>query len=373
MWRPMEKIKGFMKKEVVLMVTMLFAVVSCFFVPVDREYIGYFDMKTIISRFTMMAVICAIESTNVLQTVSGFLVNRLKNTRMLFMGLVYLTFISAMFIANNLALLTFLPLSAVVLKATNQENKAMYLFILQNIGANMGGMLTPFGNPQNLYLYNYYNIGTGEFIGIMLPAFLGAIVLLGIGCMLIKKDALVFYMEETPELNSRKLVVCSIAFIISVLMVIKVINYYVGAVIACGIILFLDYKSFKGVDYSLLLTFCAIFVFTGNLSRIEFINSFLSGIIRGRELVVSLMATQVITNLSTAILLSKFTGAYEPILIGVNLGALGTVIASLGSLIAFKLYAKYFDGSKIKYLGMFTGINLCFLAVLVTISVIFVL
>ena len=131
--RNMEKLKGILKKEVVLVVATVFAVISCFFVPVDKEYIGYFDVKTLISRFTMMAVICAIESTNVLQTVSGFLVNRLKNTRMLFMGLVYLTFISAMFIANNLALLTFLPLSAVVLKATNQENKARYLFILQNI------------------------------------------------------------------------------------------------------------------------------------------------------------------------------------------------------------------------------------------------
>lgn len=369
----MEKIREFLKKEVVLVVAALCAVISCFFVPVDKEYIGYFDIKTLISLFTMMAVICAIESTNVLEVASGLLVKRLKNTRMLCLGLVFLTFVSSMFIANDMALLSFLPLSAVVLKSTQQEKKALFFFILQNIGANMGGMLTPFGNPQNIYLYNYYNIGNGEFIGIMLPAFLCSILLLFVACMFVKKEPLTIYTEETAELNTKRLVIYSIAFIIAVLMVIKVINYYVGALIACSIILIFDYKSFYGVDYMLLLTFCAFFIFTGNLSRITFISNFLGNIVQGRELIVALLSTQVICNVPTAILLSKFTSLYSPILIAVNIGALGTIIASLASLIAFKLYTRNFNESKLKYLGTLFCVNICFLVVLIIVSLIFVL
>lgn len=369
----MKKVVAFLKKEVVLVVAAVCAVISCFFVPIDKEYLGYFDVKTLVSLFTMMAVICAIESTNVLSTVSRMLVKRLKNTRMLAIGLVYLTFVTSMFIANDVAMLSFLPLTAVILIATGRQKNAMYIFILQNIGANMGGMLTPFGNPQNLYLYNYYNIPNGRFMGIMLPAFVCAIFLLFIGCMFIKKDPLIIMNEEEQTLDTKKLIIYSVLFIIAVLIVLKLINYFIGTILVCLALAILNRKSFYGVDYMLLLTFCAFFIFTGNLSRIPAVNSFFQNIIHGKELVVSLLSTQVICNVPTAILVSKFTGNYAPILIAVNLGALGTIIASLASIIGFKLYTKNFDGSKIKYLGRLFLVNICFLAVLLLVSWIFVL
>lgn len=372
----MESIKNFakfIKTEIVFMVAAICAIISCFFVPVDAAYIAYFDVKTLVSLFTMMAVICAIESTNVLNVVSRMLVKKLKNTRMLALGLVFLTFVSSMFIANDMALLSFLPLSAVVLISTGQEKMAMSMFILQNIGANMGGMLTPFGNPQNIYLYNYYNIPSGEFLKIMILPFLFSIILLFIACMFIKKEKLVIENNEEPKLNSKSLVIYSIAFIITVLMILKLINYFVGTMIVCLILAVSNYKSFFDVDYMLLLTFCAFFIFTGNLSRIPQVNAFFQNIIVGKELLVALLSTQVICNVPTAILLSKFSGDYASILIAVNIGALGTIIASLASLIAFKLYTKNFQGSKLKYLGKLLLVNLCFLTVLILVSYLFVL
>lgn len=368
-----KKIITFMKKEIVFVVAAICAIISCFFIPIDREYIGYFDFKTLVSLFTMMAVICAIESTHVLEVASRMMVIKLKNTRMLAMGLVFLTFVSSMFIANDMALLSFLPLSAVVLISTKQEKKAMYIFILQNIGANMGGMLTPFGNPQNIYLYNYYNIPNGKFLMIMLPAFLCSILLLIMACMFVKKEPLVIHTEQEATLDAKRLVIYSIAFIIAVLMVLKLVNYYVGTIVACLILIIFDRKSFLGVDYMLLLTFCAFFIFTGNLSRVPAVSGFLEKIIQGKELIVALLSTQVICNVPTAILLSKFTSQYAPILIAVNIGALGTIIASLASLIAFKIYTKNFHESKAKYLGRLFLVNICFLVVLVFVSWICVL
>lgn len=369
----MERIKKFIKKQTVFVVALICAIISCFIIPVDKHYIGYFDKNTLMCLFSMMAVICAIQSTNVLQFVSTYMIGKLKNTRMLCTGLVFLTFIASIFIANDMALLTFLPLTVTILKSTKQESKAIYIFLLQNIGANLGGMLTPFGNPQNIYLYNYYNISNKDFFAVMLPVFIASIIVLYIATLLIKKEPLKIYYDCDSKIDKPRLAIYSVLFVIAVLMVLKVIPYTTVTLIVMFTLLIMNRQALKNVDYVLLLTFCAFFVLTGNLSRIEVVTTVLSKVVVGREFWISLLLTQIICNVPTAILVSGFTTNFAPILIAVNIGALGTLISSLASLITFNIYNNNFGGSKLKYILCLTGINLIFLMLITGVAFIFVL
>lgn len=369
----MEKLKAFVKSETVFCIAAVCAVISCFFVPVDAEYLSYIDVKTLVCLFCMMAVVRAIQDTGVLNVVAKTMVLRLKNSRALITGIVFMTFISSIFIANEMALLTFLPLTLVVLHATGEEKKAIFIFVLQNIGANLGGMLTPFGNPQNIYLFNFYNIPTGAFFRIMGPLFLISIVMLFTYCMFMKKEPLSLQMEETPPINTKKLLIYGVLFCLSVLTVFKFINYYVGLAIVFVTLAFMDKDAIRGVDYMLMLTFCAFFVLSGNLARMESVNRFLRQILVGHEMLVAIGTTQVICNVPTAILFSKFTPAYAPLLVAVNIGSFGTLIASLASLITFKTYTRNFPKNGLKYVVYFTLINVSFLLVLAFVAHFFLL
>lgn len=262
----------FFKKNAVMTVALSVAVVTSIIVPIDREYVGYFDFKTLTCLFCVLAVVCALKNINFFYMLARKIVQFFKTTRMSILALVYITFIGSMLIANDMALLTFLPLGYFVLTAAKQEKHMAFTFIMQNIAANLGGMLTPFGNPQNLYLYTKYNIPSAEFVSIMALPFFAAITLITICCYFVKSEPLSIANEKI-KLNPKRTVIYLLLFTLAIAIVFRGVPYLAGlAVIAVSLFL-LDRKALKMVDYPLLLTFVFFFVFAGNMGRIPIVLS----------------------------------------------------------------------------------------------------
>ncbi len=367
----LHKIAAFMKKNAVLCIALLAAFNTALIVPPDKEYLGYFDLKTLTCLFCVLAVVCALRNIRFFYAMAKQIVKLFKNTRACILALVYITFIGSMLIANDMALLTFLPLGYFVLSSTGKNKYMAFTFIMQNIAANLGGMLTPFGNPQNLYLYTKFNIPTGEFMQIMLPPFALAIALITICCLFVKKEPLTIE-DDKIELPIWRTVVYGVLFALSIVIVFRVIPYQLGLIVIPVALLFLDRKALKDVDYGLLLTFAAFFVFSGNMARIPAVQKLLGGLVAKSPLLVSTIACQLISNVPTAILLSQFTTAYAPLLIGVNIGGVGTLISSLASLITFREYTSKNAGQAKRYLLLFSLFNFGFLILLTTASLLFI-
>ena len=367
----LRKSKRFVKKNVVMFVAMFAAAVTCIFVPFDKEYLDYFDTRTLACLFITLAVVCALRNIKFFTILARKLVLMTGNLRTLFMMLISITFIGSMLIANDMALITFLPLGYFALSVTKQEKHMAYLFILQNISANLGGMLTPFGNPQNLYLYSFYNIPTLEFCKIMLMPFLLAIMLLFLCCFLVKNKKLTIKEKFPEKLSVKRTVVYLVLFAVSLLVVFRVVPVLVGLVLILASLLILDRDALKMVDYPLLFTFFFFFIFAGNLARIEEVREFFGILLSFDTLLVSVLSCQFISNVPTAILLSQFTTDYQPLLIGVNIGGTGTLISSLASLITFSEFKTLYPDKTKKYLVKFTVLNVVFLAIMTVCSKLF--
>ena len=367
----MTAVAGFCKKNIVFCVAMLAALITCCIVPPDKAYLDYFDWKTLACLFLTLAVVCALRNIKFFTILARKLVLAAGNLRGLFLMLIAITFIGSMIIANDMALITFLPLGYFALTTVKQERFMAYLFILQNISANLGGMLTPFGNPQNLYLYSYYNIPTGEFCGIMLPPFLLAVTLLVIACLPIKPQKLTIAEEFPEKLNKKRTILYALLFALSIVIVFRVIPFWVGLLIVPTVLFFADRDALKAVDYGLLGTFFFFFVFAGNVARMDVVNDFFSQLLAKDTLLVSTAACQGISNVPTAILLSQFTSDYRSLLLGVNIGGTGTLIASLASLITFNEYRVLYPDRAKKYFWLFTAINAAFLAIMLVVSRLF--
>ncbi|MBO5196217.1 MAG: citrate transporter [Clostridia bacterium] len=359
----MKSVKAFVKQNTVAVIAFFAALITAFFVPPDAQYLGYFDFKTLTCLFCVLAVVCALRNINFFYILARKTVTLFKNTRMCILALVYITFIGSMIIANDMALLTFLPLGYFVLDSTDMKKHMAFTFIMQNIAANLGGMLTPFGNPQNLYLYTKFNISNSEFIKIMLLPFLIAIAIITICCLFIKKEPLSLPDEEV-KIDKIKVSVYMVLFAISILIVFRGIPYQFGLVVIPLVLLFMDRKALKMVDYPLLLTFVFFFIFSGNMSRIEIVRNVFEFLLSKSTLIVSIFSCQIISNVPSAILLSQFTTNYPQLLVGVNIGGVGTLIASLASLITFREYSKHNPGEVKYYLRQFMIYNLAFLIVL---------
>ena len=359
------KILGFVKKNVVFCIAAIAAIVTCFFVPPDREYLTYFDWKTLSCLFLTLAVVCALRCIKFFTILARKLVRLAGNLRSLFLLLIVITFIGSMIIANDMALITFLPLGYFALSVAKQEKYIAYLFVLQNISANLGGMLTPFGNPQNLYLYSYFSIPTGEFMAIMLPLFLLAITMLAVACIPVKPIKFNINERSGDRLNVKKTVLYCVLFAISILIVFRIVPFWLGLLVIPVVLYFCERDSLFMVDYGLLGTFFFFFIFAGNLSRIDAINSFLSELLSKDTLLVSVFSCQFISNVPSAILLSRFTTDYPALLMGVNIGGTGTLIASLASLITFSEFKLLHPEETKKYLGLFTAINAIFLVIMI--------
>ena len=332
--------------------------------PPDKAYWEYFDWKTLSCLFLTLAVVCALRNIKFFTILARKLVKITGNLRSLFLLLITITFIGSMIIANDMALITFLPLGYFALSVTKQEKYMAYLFVLQNISANLGGMLTPFGNPQNLYLYSYFNIPTGEFMGIMLPAFLIAVSLLIIACLPIKPIKFSINKNYGETLNVKKTVLYIVLFLFSILIVFRVVHFAIGMIVIPLILFFADRRCLKMVDFGLLGTFFFFFIFAGNLSRMDTVNNLISSLLQKDTLLVSVLSCQFISNVPSAILLSRFTTDYPALLLGVNIGGTGTLIASLASLITFNEFKVLHPEQTKKYICIFAAANVVFLVTL---------
>lgn len=359
----MTSVIKFIKKNTVLVIAMIAAIITSIIVPPDMEYLNYFDFKTLTCLFCVLAVVCAFKNINFFYIIALNIVKVFKNLRLSILVLVYITFIGSMLIANDMALLTFLPLGYYVLVTAEKQKYMAFTFIMQNIAANLGGMLTPFGNPQNLYLYSFFNISNDEFIQIMFPPFIISIALITICCLFVKKEPLLI-KEQPTTLNSKRTVAYSILFVFAIAIVFRGIPYYLGLVVIPIALLILDRKALKMVDYPLLLTFACFFIFAGNMARIDVIRDLFSYLLNQNTLLFSICSCQVISNVPSAILLSQFTNNYADLLVGVNIGGAGTLIASLASLITFREYTKNNPKKTKYYIGMFSAFNFGFLIIL---------
>ena len=359
----MKKVTKFVKKNIVMTVALIAALITSIFVLPDKEYIGYFDFKTLSCLFYVLAVVCAFKNINFFYILAKNIVRVFKSTRYAVLALIYITFIGSMLIANDMALITFLPLGYFVLSTTGNRKHMAFTFIMQNIAANLGGMLTPFGNPQNLYLYTKFNIPNGEFVRIMLLPFVISVALITICCFFIENKPLKIEDEPT-SLPLGKTIVYSLLFTLAIAIVFRGIPYWIGLIVIPLVLVFMDRKALKMVDYPLLLTFVFFFVFSGNLSRMEPVRKLFSFLLSKSTLIFSTLSCQVISNVPSAILLSQFTQNYRDLLIGVNIGGVGTLIASLASLITFREYSLHNPGKSKQYIIMFTALNFMFLIIL---------
>ena len=343
---------------------MLAAAVTCFFVPPDKAYLDYFDVKTLTCLFCVLAVVCALKNINFFYVLAKKLIRIFRNARVCILALVYITFIGSMLIANDMALLTFLPLGTFVLTSTGKGKYMAFTFIMQNIAANLGGMLTPFGNPQNLYLYTKFQIPTAEFMGIMAAPFALAILLITLCCIFFVKPEPFELKNEKVSLPVGRSVVYMLLFLLAIAIVFRGIPYLVGLVVIPVALLFADRKALKMVDYPLLLTFAFFFVFSGNMARIDAVRNVFSALLEKSTLLFSVASCQVISNVPSAILLSQFTENYRELLLGVNIGGVGTLIASLASLITFREFTKNNKGKTVYYVLLFSAFNFAFLIIL---------
>ncbi len=359
-----ENVFRFIKKNVVLCVAVGAAIITSFIIPPDAAYVDYFDWKTLTCLFCVLAVVCALKNIRFFFVLAQKIVRLFKTTRTCILALSYVTFIGSMLIANDMALLTFLPLGYLALNSTGKQKYMAFTFIMQNIAANLGGMLTPFGNPQNLYLYTKFNIPTGEFMSIMAIPFIISVLLITLCCFLFVKKEDLEIADEKVKLPIVRTAIYSVLFALSIVIVFRVIPFWIGLIFIPVALLFLDRKALKDVDYGLLFTFVAFFIFSGNMSRISAIQNLFGYLMRKNTLLVSILSCQCISNVPSAILLSQFTDNYASLLLGVNIGGVGTLISSLASLITFRQYLSYNPGSAKKYVLLFSAFNFAFLFIL---------
>ncbi|MBE6697928.1 MAG: citrate transporter [Ruminococcaceae bacterium] len=364
----LRKIGAFAKKNAVLLIALACAAVTSVIVPPDAAYLDYFDLKTLTCLFCTLAVVCALKNIHFFTVLARKIVQCTGNLRMAALALVWVTFIGSMLISNDMALLTFLPLGFFVLTYTGMQKYMAFVFIMQNIAANLGGMLTPFGNPQNLYLYSFFNIPTGEFMGIMAIPFAAAIALITICCLFLPRTKLDMPTESEQKLPVARTVIYLVLFALALVVVFRIVPYWLGLIVITAALLLMDRKALMQVDYGLLATFVCFFIFAGNMARIPAVSTLLGSLLEKNTLIFSVLSCQVISNVPSAILLSQFTADYPALLLGVNIGGAGTLIASLASLITFREYCAHNPGKAGSYIAKFSAFNFGFVAVLTVIA-----
>lgn len=362
----MDAVIQFIKRETVLTVSGILALISVIFVPVTSDYLDYIDFRVLALLFCLMGVMAGLQEIGAFSRLGCGMLKRTRSTGQLSFVLVFLCFFSSMFITNDVALITFVPFTILVLEMAGETSMMVRTIVLQTIAANLGSMLTPVGNPQNLYLYSLSGMGAADFIRLMLPLSAISFFLL-LAFVVLKKGRPVSVEKldmEFGPFQKGKFVGYLLLFILALLVVLHVVPFQAALVVTAAGLFLLDRNIFRRIDYSLLLTFVFFFIFIGNMGRIDVVSEGLKRILDGNELLTSIAASQVISNVPASILLSGFTDNIETLIIGTNLGGLGTLIASLASLISYKYYVRSVGSSKGQYLTAFTGYNVFFLGTL---------
>lgn len=384
----LKKISEYVKNEVVFSIALILAIISAFIIKPDKEYISYIDYRTIALLFCLMTIMQGFISTGVFKLLAKKLLFHVSTFRQLYIVLVVLCFVCSMWITNDVTLITFVPFTILVLKMAHLEREMIPVIVLQTVAANLGSMCTPVGNPQNIYLYSVSGMSVMDFIKVMGPLSIISLIMILLVCLLHKNYEVDVNLSGSSNLHdggrllSGENIILLILFALSLLTVARILPYqclFIIIICVCIIlnIVFHEKLLFLSIDYNLLLTFIAFFVFIGNMGRIDIVRTIINAILSGREVIVSFLCSQVISNVPTAILLSGFTTEYKALMIGVNIGGLGTVIASLASLISYKFYAQeikkekeqdnYVDceNSIGKYMLHFTIVNVSMAVVLI--------
>ena len=344
----MSKVVTFLKNNFIFVIAFVIALVSCFFVPPDAEYVNYFEVNTLACIFLLLLVIAGLSRIQFFEKVARIIVKKFKNTRSIIMCLIFVTYISAMVNANDMSLLTFLPLSYIVLKYTGNLRYLAFTFIMQNIASNLGGMITPIGNPQNLYIFSYYHMGVLEFFKIMALPTLFALILIVAVCLFIKKQPLEFKDNTENKFDAKRAIVYGALFVLTILVVIRVIPWWIAFAVILIAMLICDKKAFVKVDYSIPMIFVFFFIFSGNMARIPAVTEFLQSMVEKNTYITAYLSCQLISNVPTAVLLSKFTLDYASLLVAVNVASLGIIFSSLSGVIALKEYMKFSRQEKFK-------------------------
>lgn len=358
------KLLSHLKKDPVLYASLLVAVVSAFLVPPSEAYLGYIDWHVLGLLLSLMLAVAGLKKAGVFDFLVKQLLSLVHTTRTLTITLVAVCFFSSMLITNDVALITFVPLAVMLLSRTGKEKLLIPVIVLQTVAANLGSMLTPMGNPQNLYLYSLFGLSVGEFLSIMILPAAVSLVMLVAASFLVKSEPIAPGKGESAPLALKSAAPWLILFVLCLLTVVHVLHFALVLAIVAAVTFVLDKELLKKADYGLLLTFIFFFIFIGNMKSIPAVSETLSALVAGREMTAGILLSQIISNVPAAMLLSGFTSAYAPLLVGVNLGGLGTIIASMASLISYKLYAALPDAKAGKYMGVFTVVNVLFLAVL---------
>lgn len=364
---------SFVKKEAVFCAAFILAAVSCFFVKPCAGYFYYIDWNTLALLFSLMTIVAALNSLGIFRFLGNSLCSKITSLRVLCFILIMMCFFFSMILTNDVALLTFVPFAiSVLLEAGAGAFTVTFTVVLQTVAANTGSMLTPIGNPQNLFLFGKMNCSIFSFMKIIFPFTAVSFFLLAVCMIFIPKGKCAapkqkfsnFHHVENSRIYALRFALYIFLFALSLFSVLGFVPKWISAAVTFAVILFSDRKIFLKVDYMLLFTFTAFFIFTGNIQNMDKVKTFLEGIVRNRECISSVAASQVISNVPSALLLYPFSADLEKLLIGVNVGGLGTLVASLASLISFKIHSVNVKKSSGKFFVLFTMVNIAFLACL---------
>ena len=360
----MKKVTVFFRSQPVLVISCAAALITMFFIPPDMQYIGYCNFGVLAELFALMTAVAGLRGAGLFEKLTTALLKRAGTLRHLSQIFIFLCFFSSMLVTNDVALITFVPLTLMAFADIEDEKSRILTVVLETVAANLGSMMTPVGNPQNLFLFDKYEMSGMQFIQTMLPAGIASLLCLILLSFLIPKAACPVKEHEKVNMSAARTVVWALMFAVCVAAVFKLLPYWVCAAAAASAALILDRGLLLKVDYCLLATFVFFFVFVGNIARVDAVNAFFSDILKTNEVIVSALLSQVISNVPASVMLSGFTQNGTALLLGVNLGGLGTPIASMASLISLQFYRKAKDAKTGKYLAVFSAVNFGLLALL---------
>ena len=370
----MQKITDSIKNNAILYISGLLALISCFIVKPDAKYLEYINVRVLAILFGLMLIVAALGHIGTFDILTNKLLARVKTYRSISLLMSLMAFFMSMFLTNDVSLVTLVPFAIMVLAPFGENRKLMFTLIIMTVAANLGSMLTPIGNPQNLYLYDNYKIPLPEFLLLMLPySALSLLLIVALTFILIKGSSELpgASKGENKKLSTVKLIIYIALFVLNILTVIGYVHFLISLAVTVAAMLIMDRKSFKKADYNLLLTFVFFFVLIGNIGRIDEITGALSGLVSSYPVPAAILSSQIISNVPAAMLLSAFTEDGQSLIIGTNLGGLGTLIASMASLITYRFHASFAKEQKEKngakhdsYIASFTVINVIMLVIL---------
>ena len=369
----MQTLVQFLRSQTVLVVSAVLALVSCFLVPPSLSYVSYVDWRVLGLLFSLMAVVAGLRTAGTFRVLTEFLLRKVNSMRVIALLLVLLCFGFSMFLTNDVTLITLVPFTLLVFRQmTGSEKALVHTLVLETLAANLGSMLTPIGNPQNLYLYSQYDLSLGTFFRTIAPYTALSLMLLVVLTLVLVPGGAASLSEGSTfhSFHRKTFFVYAALFLLCLLSVARVLDWRVLLVAVLAVVVIENYRLLRMVDYSLLLTFVFFFVFIGNVGSLADVREFLENAVGGREVETGILASQVISNVPAALLLSKFTTDGTGLLVGVNLGGLGTLIASMASLITYRLYAATDRAMKGRYFGEFTLWNVVFLAALYALTLV---